>query len=79
MIMVLGFCPSPHCHLYIYQVVLKLFAGQGTRQTDRRTKRRLNASPFGEHKNPCVVVNFSTGIYRTCYCYMKLLLRKFVP
>ena len=44
-------------------VVLKLFAGQGTRQTDRRTKRRLNASPFGEHKNTCVVVNFSTDWY----------------
>ena len=28
-------------------IVLKLFAGQGT----GRTKRRLYASPFGEHKN----------------------------
>ena len=28
-------------------VVLKLFAGQGTGQT----QRRLYASPFGEHKN----------------------------
>ena len=31
-------------------VVLKLFAGQAT-VTDGRTKRRLYASPFGEHKN----------------------------
>jgi len=32
-------------------VVLKLFEGQGTVRTDRRTKRPLYASPFGEHKN----------------------------
>ena len=32
-------------------VVLKLFVGQGTRQMDGRTKWRLYASPFGEHKN----------------------------
>jgi len=33
-------------------VVLKLFAGQGTGQPDRRTdKRRLYASPFGEYNN----------------------------
>jgi len=35
-------------------VVLKLFAGQGTRmdgQTDRWTKLRLYASPFKEHNN----------------------------
>jgi len=31
-------------------VVIKLFAGQGTRRMDRRTKQRLYASPFGEHK-----------------------------
>jgi len=30
-------------------VVLKLFAGQGTRRTDRQTKRQLYASPFGLH------------------------------
>jgi len=29
-------------------VVFKLFAGQGS-VTDGRTKRRLYASPFGEH------------------------------
>jgi len=32
-------------------VVLKLFAGEGTRRTDRRAKRRLYASTFGQHKN----------------------------
>jgi len=32
-------------------VVLKLFAGQGTGRTDRRTNQRLYASPFGEHNN----------------------------
>jgi len=32
-------------------VVLKLFAGQGTGRTGGRTKRRLYASPYGEHKN----------------------------
>ena len=31
--------------------VLNLFAGQGTGRTNGRTKRRLYASPFGEHKN----------------------------
>ena len=35
-------------------VVLKLFAGQGTGQTEgqreRQTKQRLDASPFEEHK-----------------------------
>jgi len=33
-------------------VVFKLFAGQGTGQTDGWTKWRLYASPFGEH-NKC--------------------------
>ena len=55
-IMVLGFFPSPHCHLSIYHylnsnISLKLFAGQGTGRTDGRTKRRMYASPFGEHTN----------------------------
>jgi len=64
-VMVIVHCPSPHCHLSIYQVlfklplvVLKLFAGQGTGRmdgqrdgrTDRQTKQRQYASPFGEHK-----------------------------
>jgi len=31
-------------------VVLKLFAAQSTRRTDGRTKQRLYACPFGEHK-----------------------------
>jgi len=30
-------------------VVLKLFAGQGTGQTDRRTDRAATICPFGEH------------------------------
>ena len=48
-------------------VVFKLFAGQGTRRTDRRTdtwtKQLLYASAFEEHNNTCVVVNFSTDWY----------------
>ena len=63
MIMVLGFCPFPHCHLSINQVlfkmppvVFKLFAGQGTGWTDGGTKRRLYASPFGEHNKNYVTV-----------------------
>jgi len=43
MIMVLGFCPSPHCHLSINQVSFN-------RRTDGQT-RRLYASSFGEHRN----------------------------
>ena len=53
--MVIGFCPSPHCHLSMNLVWFKcqqqLFDGQGTGRTDRWTKLRLYASPFGEHKN----------------------------
>jgi len=32
-------------------VILKLFAGQGTRRTDGRTKQRLYASLFRGHNN----------------------------
>ena len=42
-IIVLWLCPSSHCHLSpsfisMPTVVLKLFAGQGTRRTDRQKK-----------------------------------------
>ena len=60
-IMLLGFCPSPHYHLSIYDVpslvkmstvAIKLFAVQGTRLTDGQSGNYNYDFPFGEHKNP---------------------------
>ena len=50
-IMVHGFCPSPHCHLSIYQVLFKWQQGTGRTdgRTDGRTTWRLYDSPFGKH------------------------------
>ena len=52
--MVIGFCPSLHCHLSI-----KLFAGQGTgrtvgqkdTQTDGQTDKATICCPLWEHNN----------------------------
>jgi len=50
--------------------VLKLFAEQGTvadRLTDRRTKRRLYASLFGEHKKGLTLFLFLNNNYCLMY------------
>jgi len=43
-IMVSRFCPSPHCHLSIYQVFKVICRTRY--QTDEQTKQRLHAYPF---------------------------------
>jgi len=48
--------------------VLKLFAGQGTGRTDRRTKRQLYAFPFEEHKKVIVMgINLNCAALTSFY------------